>query len=280
MQTTDIDISAKEDTPREIYVQGAIEKIFDTVVRKCSKKCDSGFIPSPSKKVSNIADMLYGTDTKCSCYKDYELYKAYTVSQIPREFWKMKDADLQIDADAKQKLNLYRSKLSKCCDEGIGILFIGSPEGIEKPNLGVGKTSSAIQILENVLELNKTAHYLTMHQYFNFAYRVIGSQEVEKEKYLGLLDEIESVDVLCIDEIGKMNKTDYVYYRFEDMIRKRSSQLLVTIFVTNMNEGELEDFIGHALMDIIKNSSMKIRLVGNSYRSKRFSGINNTLFKG
>lgn len=264
------DIEFFEEKYRENYVYPTIGKLYNSIVGKC-KKCDRGILNS-SKKISSIKDLVHSSSDKCSCFKLYEKYKSYVISGIPKEFWKAKDHEPSIDRDSRKKINLYLSKLEGVYEQGLGILFLGSEEGLAKPNSGVGKTFLANKILQNAIDINKTAHYITMHSYFNYVYRSIDDNE-----YKGFVDEINNVDFLCIDELGKLANKEFRYYWFEDVIRKRNSQLLVTILITNMNKEELQDFVGLSVMDRLKNEMIEISLVGKSFRKNRFVDIKKQL---
>jgi len=259
---------------REQEFYSIIERLYNSTILKC-KKCNNGFI---EKKIKDIESSIYSDPLKCDCFKVYEKCKSYIISGIPREFWDAKNKDLQIEPDNKKTIQKYIDNIEKMYLKGLGILFIGSKLGLGEPNSGSGKTISSIKILENAAEMKKNVHYITMNSFFHFLYRTMSDDiNNNKEHYLNLIDEINSVDFLVIDEIGKIKKSDYVYYCFEDMIRKRAAQLLVTILITNMSEKELEDFVGPSLMDILKTTMIKLRLESKSYREKKFLDIKQNL---
>jgi len=260
------DFNLPEELQREAKVASAIERLHDATVGRCTK-CDNGFIEEKSRKIRQASDLIYGNVQYCDCYKAYQRYRNYIVSEIPKEFWGVRDMQMDFGEVINKKISTYITKFDKVFESGFGILFLGSPDGIKKPNSGTGKTTIAAKVLGHALESGKTAHYTTMHSYFHLIYR---SMDDDGVKYKKLIDEIDSVDFLVIDEVGKIKKSEYVYYRFEDMLRRRSSQLLVTLIVTNMNEVELEEFVGPSIMDIFRNTMMKIILVGQSHRNRRF----------
>ena len=262
-----------ESTYREQDAYSLIDKIYRRTVLSCGK-CDKGFLRENINPQTET-DFLYFKNKKCKCYHAYETLRSYAVAGIPQEFWGMKDIDLQIDEKSKKNIGLYVQRLELASDKGIGILFLGSQQGINNPNSGAGKTSSAIHVLQHALAIGKPIYYTTMHSYFAKVYRTI---EGDEDHYChNLIDEIENVDFLCIDEVGKIKKTEYVYRRFEDMLRQRFSHLLVTLLITNMNEKELAEYVGPSLMDILRNNLLKISLIGDSYRAKRFQNLKQSI---
>lgn len=276
MNNDTISIRNDDTSIREEFVSGTIDRIYNSIVGQC-KKCDGGFL-TDDKKISSVKDLAYSEGKECSCYKRYKRLKNYVISGIHREFWGMVDIvdkDLLVDERSKKKFSLYLSKLNNVFEKGFGIIFLGSPEGLSRPNNGTGKTALASKILEHALALGKSAHYITMHSYFNTVYRSKG--EGEQHFYTDLIDEIEDVDVLCIDEVGKVNQTEFVYHKFEDTIRRRQAQCKVTILITNMSIKELESFVGPSLMDIIRNTMIDIMLVGKTLRDTRFADIKRSL---
>ena len=154
-------------------------------------------------------------------------------------------------------------------EKGIGLLFVGSEEGLRNPNNGIGKTFTSIKVLLNALDKGWSVHYITMHGYFNLIYR-----SKQDKDLLSLIDEIENVEFLVIDEVGKKIGTEYTITKFEDVIRDRASKLLKTIIITNMNKRELNDSLGKSVMDVMKNTMVEIQIKGNkSYRKQRFLDI-------
>jgi DNA replication protein DnaC len=264
------------DSVREEFANasGAIDKLYDGIVLKCDK-CQEGFLRD-DKKVSSLSDLVSSSLIKCHCFRKYERLKSYVVSDIPREFWQMKETNFELEPQVQKQIDMYFEKLENAIEKGVGILFIGSSEGSAKPNSGVGKSALGTKALEYAIELGKTVHYATLQSYFNLLFRTMDESE-SKQRYVSLVDEIENVDVLCIDEVGKVKKSEFKYYRFEDMIRRRASKLLVTIIITNMNEGELQEFVGPSIMDILRHSMIRVQLVGESYRRKRFLDIKRQL---
>ena len=201
--------------------------------------------------------------------KKYKKYSSFVISGIQREFWDIKDSPLNIDDISKKKIGTYISKLDSVYEKGIGLLFMGSEEGLRNPNNGAGKSFSGIKVLLNALDKNWTVHYLTMHGYFNLIYR-----SKQKSNLLPLIEEIENVDFLVIDEVGKINRTEYVIAKFEDMIRDRASKLLKTVIITNMNSRELNDTLGKSVMDIMKHTMVAIQIKRNSsYRKEKFLNL-------
>jgi len=179
-------------------------------------------------------------------------------------------SDFRIDEKNKEKLGLYLSKLKPVAEHGINLLF-DNPEGLDKPNNGTGKTSIACKILEYALTQGYTAHFTSMQNLFGLIFRTKGDKP-EVEDYQKYIDEIEDVDFLCIDELGKMSTSEFVLYKFEDIIRARSQKMLVTILVTNMSIAELRLNFGKSVLDILTNSVV-ISLVGQSFRNLRFIDI-------
>lgn len=261
-----------EESARESRVLQAIDKLHGLIIPKCKiKGCENGFIRDAAKV--NLDGLLHPTSHKCECFQTYERYKSYLISNIPREFWKVKDEQITTDPDSDRRISIYLEKLTQAFENGIGLLFLGSDEGMLHPNNGVGKTLLGTKILEHAIASDYSAHYITMHSYFNLVYR----SKDDADTYLPVIDEIEGVDFLCIDEVGKINDTDYVKNKFEDMIRYRSQQMLTNIIITNMNTKELTDMFGYSIMDIIMNSSVAIKLRGNSHRQQKFVDIRKRL---
>lgn len=95
-----------------------------------------------------------------------------------------------------------------------------------------GKTASAAYILKGLQARDSNITFFYAH--FNEIYE-IRNQSYESSFYTKVINDILSVDVLVVDELGKENKVnDSVLVFLEDLIRKRTASMLPTIAIGNL----------------------------------------------
>ena len=82
-----------------------------------------------------------------------------------------------------------------------------------------------------------------------------------------VLNEYEQAHLLIIDDLGAENITDWSYEMLYQIINYRYSNLLPTIFISNLSDLELEKKLDKRIVSRIYEMCKKgIRLTGKDYR--------------
>jgi len=211
-----------------------VDKLFRDIVGNC-KICsglgyrDLGIIALP--------DLVPATED-CQCISLFRDVVRSQLSGIPIKFRDIIKEDIIekkcreynfIDESKNPIKKLFKNFLFKYIDGfdnakkyGYSFMFFG-------PN-GCGKTFSAIYILKNIPH-KYYCYYIAFRELLelgNFA--SFGKLKEDRDKYYYIC----SVDLLCIDEVGKESSiTSNVLFGFERLLKCRLERNLPTIIISN-----------------------------------------------
>lgn len=107
---------------------------------------------------------------------------------------------------------------------------------------GCGKTHIAIAILREVMARGFTGQYANLNDLLSRLRDSYSEQSGETEG--GLLEEVDSVDLLVLDDVGAESATDWVRDRLYLIVNRRYENGRAVIITTNCDEAELEQRIG------------------------------------
>ncbi|CCK17332.1 DNA replication protein DnaC [Cronobacter universalis NCTC 9529] len=93
-----------------------------------------------------------------------------------------------------------------------------------------------------------------------------GSRETSEER---LLNDLSSVDLLVIDEIGMQSESRYEKVIINQLVDRRSSSKRPTGMLTNQNMDEMTKLLGERVMDRMRlGNSLWVNFNWDSYRSR------------
>lgn len=180
---------------------------------------------------------------------------------IPRRFKETKFSEYLADTMDKQKvLDIvvsYLNNQEEVSSVGRSLLFYG--------NVGTGKTRLATSIVKG---WNGVGYYTTAREYTRLIRSTYspGSTVTEQD----VVDRFTDYSILVIDEIGKQFATDNERYAIFDIINARYNEMKPTVLVSNMSLEDIEEFLGKATVDRIKeNGGQSILFDWESFRSKK-----------
>lgn len=139
-----------------------------------------------------------------------------------------------VSGTASKDLQLYKEVLSPyfefsgaVIEKGLSLLFSGTNS--------VGKTTAAVWIALKYLEQGHSVYYVTFPSLHRTHTQTYSKIEEVQDVATGLLEEMLSVDLLIVDELGKETvHSESVRYLADTYLKTREEQLRPTILITNM----------------------------------------------
>jgi len=213
------------------------------------KSCNgTGFIerlePNDSGFIRKIVE-------PCGCRKKFDGLSKFFISNVPYENLVNQQiyGKLVTDVLSKDKIELrkeivnpYIKYIRKVARSPYGLLFLGKN--------GTGKTFIGLKILYHAVFKGLTVHNIEMTDLLRLTRKLFkNDQDAER-----LLNEIFSVDILMIDEIGNESKrSEYVISEFKSMYKKRVSLRKPTILISNYSYPEFKKVYGVSITNMIQS---------------------------
>lgn len=240
-----------DDIQRYAFQRTAILRQREEIVTPC-KICNCGRI---LVKTWTESDPVTPRVKDCECWKRFTKVRDLLVSNINPEFWDVKTWKIVNNKEVWSKhIYPYTENLPKARRLGRGFFFYGEN--------GLGKTTAGIYILIAALEDGYKVHYAPLRQLMTFLRKAyLGEKDKE-----ALVDEISRVDFLIIDEMGKVNNTDFVIGEVESILRERVSKLLPTMVISNLGLKAFEDTYGRSTMSLLEGSMLLLEFTGQDFR--------------
>ncbi|WP_158701029.1 ATP-binding protein [Phytohalomonas tamaricis] len=143
------------------------------------------------------------------------------------------------------KCQAYAADFPDHLKTGEGLLMLGNP--------GTGKTHLAVATLNDVITRHQTQGlYTTAARMFRRIKDTYGSRE---ETETQAIDAYTKPALLVLDEIGVSFGSDAELNYLFDVMNERYEQCLPTIVVSNVQPGELGQWMGDRVVDRLRESS-------------------------
>ncbi len=137
-------------------------------------------------------------------------------------------------------------------------IFSGKP--------GTGKNHLAAAICNELLLHGKSVLIITVADIMSAMKETFGNRESSEEQ---LLNDLSSVDLLVIDEIGMQTESRYEKVIINQIVDRRSSSKRPTGMLTNSNLDEMNKLVGERVMDRMRlGNSLWVIFNWDSYRSR------------
>lgn len=175
---------------------------------------------------------------------------------VPKEFFRADLNEYPIDEDKKEVFERYINNLPIMVDDQVNLTLYGSN--------GSGKTYLTSILVKEAYRQRYTSFRVTLETFIQLHFK---QDEALQEK----LQKIYKCEILVIDEVGKETqmKNDFHIVKFEELMRQRDTEGLVTILCMNLPlEGENGFYAqyGRSIADLVEGNSIKIEFVGSSNR--------------
>lgn len=177
---------------------------------------------------------------------------------VPKEFFKADLDEYPIDADKKEIFQRYIDNIAEMVDDQVNLTLYGSN--------GSGKTYLTSILVKEAYRRRYTSFRVTLETFIQLHFK---QEDHLKEK----LQKIYSCEILVIDEVGKetIMKNDFNIVKFEELLRQRDTDGLVTILCMNLPLEGANGFYkqyGNSIKDLTEGNSLKIEFVGDSNRKQ------------
>lgn len=138
-----------------------------------------------------------------------------------------------------------------------GFVFCGNP--------GTGKNHLAAAICNDLLQKGKSVLIITVADIMSSMRETFNNPALRSEERL--IDDLSSVDLLVIDEIGVQNESRYEKVIINQIIDRRTSSRRPTGLLTNLDETGLNRQLGERVMDRMKlGGTLWLNFDWESYR--------------
>ena len=265
----------RENQRRKVY-EAEIDAAREEIIKKHRACGGTGFIERVIKdESSGLAKQ--GVEV-CKCRKKFDIVSKFIISNIPYKSLVNQQiyGKLVTDVSAKEKIELRREvimpyirHIKQAVKEPYGFLFLGKN--------GTGKTFVGLKMLYYAVVNGLTACNIEMADLLKLS-RKLFDRDSEVER---LLDEISSVDILMIDEIGNESKrSSYVISEFKSLYKKRVSARRPTILITNYSYKDFNKIYGKSIQNMVQ-SHCKVFDFSDAadVRKTKCSSEMNTFFK-
>ncbi|MCD8037134.1 MAG: ATP-binding protein [Clostridiales bacterium] len=257
------ELKAKLDTlnkeKAEIYDKlGITEDYFDSVY-KCPKCKDTGMIGSE----------------ECSCFRQYLIQKAYgraLLNELSEEecfenfninFYSKTEADRDGITPYENMKDVFGACLrfaERFGSQYKNLLLMGKT--------GLGKTFLCNCIAQEVLNSGYTVIYISAGRLF----KTLSDEQFNRsddEEYSSFYDDVLSVDLLIIDDLGTEFSTSLVSAQFFNIINERMANRRPTIISTNLTPDGIKEQYSDRVLSRITDEFELLRLTGKDIRVQK-----------
>jgi DNA replication protein DnaC len=176
-------------------------------------------------------------------------------------------ADMARDLENKIAVSQVREYVEDLGDnlaEGRGLWIFGGT--------GTGKTTLAMLISKAALEAGKTVAIYSLPKLLARIRRTYDS-EPGGDSYLSLFEQLTSVDLLHIDDLGAEKRSDWVLEQLYSLVNERYEARRSVLITTNLEHMELEEQIGARTVSRLTEICEEVELRGNDRRRPAFPKV-------
>jgi DNA replication protein DnaC len=165
-------------------------------------------------------------------------------------------ADIEGQVKALSAARAYLEQFDTRGMKGASLVFAGKP--------GNGKSLLAMIVAQELCRRGYSALYATWQELILEIRRTWGREGEGRE--WDVIERYATTDLLVLDEIGVTAGSDSEKAMIFNIIDRRYSDMLPTVFVTNLGRKELEAFIGERPYDRLRQTATFVAFQWGSYR--------------
>lgn len=227
-----------------------IEKARERIIHKHKKCKGTGFLKKVSKNKNGFANTAV---TECKCRRKFSLVSRFILSNLPSRIVANQQIypKLVIDSITEDALELRNTivdpiikNLNQFAHHPYGLLLLGKN--------GTGKTFVGLKIIYYSIAEKLTAHYIEFQDLLKLIRRGF-SNDFDSDR---LLEEIISVDVLLIDEVGSESKrSEHAISELKSVYKKRVNSFKPTILISNYSYKNFQKVYGKSIDNLLVSYS-------------------------
>ncbi|MHC5291089.1 hypothetical protein CHCC14819_0453 [Bacillus licheniformis] len=211
----------------------------------------------------------------------------WRATNVPPKYKNSFVSNLPIQKDnpaAHTFIHAYTSNILENVQNGVGLFFYSIPNAENKLGTGTGKTTSAVALLHEYLiarvvenetggrriENNPALFYKAseLQTLYNAQFR--GTPEMQEKashKYYKVKHLMMTAEMLVLDDIGIRQKiTDAFENELTEIIDARDSNVLMTIYTSNLPISKLANTLGERIASRIEGMTEEVAFVGKDHR--------------
>jgi DNA replication protein DnaC len=210
------------------------------------------------------------------------------VASIPKAYSNSRADNLPFKDDnptAYKTVLIYCKDVVGKVDEGVGLYLFGVPNAENRKGTGNGKTTAATAILNEyltervILETKKErgivdvpALFVNVSKFQN-AYNAqfrgsIDAQSEASDVYYRMKGRMMKVPLLVMDDIGIRDATEAFKNEFYEVIDERASEVLATIYTSNVPIEKIADILDDRIASRIEGTTYPVPFGGADKRKK------------
>ena len=169
-------------------------------------------------------------------------------------------SDMARDLETKMAISQVRAfadDLDARLAEGRGLWLFG--------DTGTGKTTLAMLISKSALEAGKTVAIYSLPKLLARIRRTYDA-EPGGDSYLSLFEQLTSVDLLHIDDLGAEKRSDWVLEQLYALINERYEAQRSVLVTTNLPHEQLEEQIGARTVSRLSQICDEVPIFGDDRR--------------
>jgi DNA replication protein DnaC len=132
---------------------------------------------------------------------------------------------------------------------------------------GTGKTTLAMLVSKFALEAGRTVAIYSLPKLLARIRRTYDSAP-GGDSYLSLFEQLTSVDLLHIDDLGAEKRSDWVLEQLYALVNERYEAQRSVLVTTNLEVGDLEEQIGSRTVSRLGQICKEVELRGTDHRWK------------
>lgn len=178
----------------------------------------------------------------------------------------------------------YKANILENVRKGTGLFFYSIPNAENKLGTGTGKTTTAITLLHEyllarvkeqatggkVIEKNPALFYKAseLQNLYNSQFRgTFDMQEKASLRYYKVKHLLMTCELLVLDDIGIRQKvTDAFENELTEIIDARDSNVLMTIYTSNLPISAIGENLGERIASRIEGMTIAVQFVGKDHR--------------